>query len=681
MKRLLFCTLTLVLMLFALASCFGENHEYSGPCDPSCNECNRVTREPEIAHTFADCNDTECDVCGEVREAVAHSFKSACSAKCEACDFERTDIQAHIYDSPCDTDCNVCGETREASDHIYSNDCDTDCNFCGALRVTTHIYSNACDKTCNVCSALRIPAAHVYSNACDSTCDVCGELRMVPNHVYTTACDADCNVCGELRIAANHTYDHACDADCNVCGAVHVVADHVYDNACDADCNTCGTVRENIHDFTDWKTKTPANCDTAEVIARSCGLCGTEETIDGEPALDHVFDNDCDIACNRAKCDYRRATNHTYTTEFVTKLPATCTTTERLHRFCDICGTEEIKAGEPASGHAYENDCDADCNNDGCDFVRVIEEDDHKFNDWAIQTPADCYDPEILFRVCETCGGVETKIGAPVLEHVFDNACDTDCNYECGYSRSIQHAFDEWTTLTPATCTDAEIEEQICGICGAHNPETRIGDPAMDHAFDNDCDTDCNRAECDFTREITHPFGEWTTLTPATCTDAEVEIRICTCGHSETRNGDPALDHEYDNACDAVCNRKDCGFVREVGDHIPSQADCTVCSECGATIEGAAHVATDSDCTVCKNCDAGTGKNHVANPANCVLCQNCRQASGVSHTPNYAENCTQCEVCKKNLGTAHSDANGDGKCDKCPTEVIPGENWFPWAPL
>ena len=28
-----------------------------------------------------------------------------------------------------------------------------------------------------------------------------------------------------------------------------------------------------------------------------------------------------------------------------------------------------------------------------------------------------------------------------------------------------------------------------------------------------------------------------------------------------------------------------------------------------------------------------------------------------------------------------SHADGDNKCDDCPAEVIPGENWFPWAPL
>ena len=40
MKRLLFCTLTVVLMLFVLASCFGtESHKYKSDCATICTDC------------------------------------------------------------------------------------------------------------------------------------------------------------------------------------------------------------------------------------------------------------------------------------------------------------------------------------------------------------------------------------------------------------------------------------------------------------------------------------------------------------------------------------------------------------------------------------------------------------------------------------------------------------------
>ena len=767
----------MALMLFALAGCFGEeNHVYTSPCDPSCNECGRVTREPEEAHTFADCGDTECDVCGEIREAAEHTYKSACDATCEVCSFVRTEFQPCTFDSPCDADCNLCGAEREASEHIYTNDCDTDCNFCGAERVTNHVYSNDCDKTCNVCGALRIPGAHTYSNDCDSTCDICGELRMVPNHVYSTACDADCNVCGELRIAANHTYDHACDADCNLCGATRVVADHVYDNACDPDCNTCKTVRENIHDFSEWKTKTAATCDQAEVIARSCAFCGVEETVDGAPALGHIFDHDCDTACNRAKCNYKRTIEHTYTEEYVTLIPATCTSAEVLHRFCDICDYEDKETGKAALGHDYDNTCDTTCNREDCDYVRVIT---HTFGDWATKTDATCIVAEVEHRICSVCEAEETRIGdvaalghdydhdcdttcnregcgyTRVTEHVYDDNCDADCNVEgCGAKRvpphtydsetdlecndcthkrdctghlasdadcticwvcgaqidGAMHDFDEWATKTAATCFAAEVEYHGCKNCEVE--ETRTGDPMrehkysfecdtvcdyedcgytrtnVEHLYDNACDEVCNREGCNVSREVTHFFGDWATKTEATCTEDEVEHRICAeCKAEETQAGDvKALEHEFIK-CDAICSRPGCGETREVThDYAWEQltaATCTdaevlkqVCSICGETgpetAEGEdalGHKYTDECDAVCdrENCGFERTPPHVFKDEHDVTCENCDYVRECNGHKALSTDCTVCEYCGKPIpNSAHTYANlCDTDCDVC----------------
>ena len=48
--------------------------------------------------------------------------------------------------------------------------------------------------------------------------------------------------------------------------------------------------------------------------------------------------------------------------------------------------------------------------------------------------------------------------------------------------------------------------------------------------------------ECDQTKDYApHNFtGEWKTKTPKTCTEAEVEYRVCECGEEEYRDGDPA---------------------------------------------------------------------------------------------------------------------------------------------
>ena len=664
MKKLLLFTLTLALVLLALASCGASancEHAYSGPCDPSCNKCANGARTPEAEHTFTDCVDTTCDVCETTRTPLEHT-----------------------YTGNCDTECNACGATRTAENHTYSADCDSDCDVCGETRDVQHVYTNTCDKTCNVCGAVRLPDDHVYSNACDTTCDICGELRIASNHVYSSVCDADCNICSEPRIAESHTYDHACDADCNVCGAVRTVFEHTYDDACDAICNYCGTPRENVHDFSDWVVTSEATCETAAIESKFCGLCGETETRTVGEALGHVFDNECDIACNRTKCDFTREITHTYTAEYGVKLPATCTAAEVLNRFCDVCGAEETKIGEAALGHTFENNCDADCDRENCDFVRVIDEHDHLYSDWETLSPATCEEAEIQQRSCSVCGGTETREGEPKLNHLFDHDCDTDCNrQDCDYERTTEHDYQEWVTLDPATCLTPEIEQQVCFVCGAFNPETREGDPALGHIYTDACDAICDRENCGFERTPPH---DYTDEHDVTCNGCDY-VRPCN-GHKALENdcltceycGNPipGSEHTYSNLCDTSCNV--CGFERVAGSHQPSQENCTICLYCNETIAGAEHVSLESDCTKCQNCDAGTGKGHTPHPDNCLICENCPKESGAAHTPS-AEDCTKCDHCGKSIGTAHTDANGDKKCDNCEQESLPGENWFPWAPL
>ena len=62
----------------------------------------------------------------------------------------------HTYDNACDTDCNVCGEMRQVPAHVYDHIHDADCNVCGAIReVPDHVYDNGFDTDCNVCGTVR----------------------------------------------------------------------------------------------------------------------------------------------------------------------------------------------------------------------------------------------------------------------------------------------------------------------------------------------------------------------------------------------------------------------------------------------------------------------------------------------------------------------------------------------
>ncbi len=87
-------------------------------------------------------------------------------------------VEPHTYDNACDSDCNLCGEVREVSGHVYDNVCDTACNLCGGTRVVPHTYDNPCDPDCNTCGGTRVPP-HEYDHPYDPDCNMCLITREV----------------------------------------------------------------------------------------------------------------------------------------------------------------------------------------------------------------------------------------------------------------------------------------------------------------------------------------------------------------------------------------------------------------------------------------------------------------------------------------------------------------------
>ncbi|MBE6143484.1 MAG: starch-binding protein, partial [Erysipelotrichaceae bacterium] len=147
------------------------------------------------------------------------------------------------------------------------------------------------------------------------------------------------------------------------------------------------------HKFSDWATKTPADCDHAEVEARKCSVCGEEETRTGDPA------------------------NHKYS-EWTTKTPADCENAEVLERECSVCHDKETKPGKAALGHAWGG--------------------------WTTKTPADCNNAEVEERECSTCHTKETRTGDAALGHElvikFDaNQHWQECSNGCGHSTTKEN--------------------------------------------------------------------------------------------------------------------------------------------------------------------------------------------------------------------------------------------------
>ena len=82
------------------------------------------------------------------------------------------------------------------------------------------------------------------------------------------------------------------------------------------------------------------------------------------------------------------------------------------------------------------------------------------------------------------------------------------------------HSLGEWEVVTEATETAAGEKKREC---------------------------ECGYSETEAIAKLEHVHKyEWTTKTPATCTEAEVELGTCACGDTTTREGDAALGHSWD---------------------------------------------------------------------------------------------------------------------------------------
>lgn len=179
---------------------------------------------------------------------------------------------------------------------------------------------------------------------------------------------------------------------------------------------------------------------------------------------------------------------------------------------CDICGVEV----KPATGHSYDNACDAECN---------------------------------------ACGKIRS-----VPAHVYDNTCDTECNI-CGHTRTITHNY-EWIIDAENTCGIDGRKHEECTIChttqnvgtvipatGNHTYDNACDTTCnvcgyvhavSDHVFDNDCDSACN--ECGFARDRDHLY------------DMECDVTCNKCGATRV------VPHFYDDESDSLCNL--CGHNR-----------------------------------------------------------------------------------------------------------------------
>ena len=116
-------------------------------------------------------------------------------------------------------------------------------------------------------------------------------------------------------------------------------------------------------------------------------------------------------------------------------------------------------------------------------------------------------------------------------------------------------------TETPATCTEDGEKGKVCSRCGMKKETEKI--PALGHSWTDNGDGTHICVRGDATEA--HAYGEWTTVTAATCTTPGVEKRTCTeCGHEETREI-PATGHNWVDNGNGTHTCTNCGATEAVG--------------------------------------------------------------------------------------------------------------------
>ena len=581
-----------------------------------------------ITHTCQNCGDRYVD--GE-KAALGHDYQvrvdtlPTCTADgiktytCGNCGNSYTEVTSalgHAYGSvvtapTCGSGgytthtCTACGNsytdsfTPATGEHVFDDPRDPDCNVCGAPQdMSAHNY------VASVTVAATCGAAGVMTYRCDH-CDH-SYTEVIPAtgaHTYDNACDGACNVCGFTRIPAAHVYDNACDADCNVCGGVRTPADHVYDNPCDTDCNVCGNLREVGDHVYSSSVITAPTCGAAGVMAYGCVYCGYRYVAAIPATGEHTYDNACDPDCNACGTP-REVGDHTYDNACDTDCNACGATRNVAHAYrnpdspvCANCGAA-LEAGKTPVIYGV---ADNSMLTRGDTFtLYVMMENNPGLTGWLIDV---AYDEAVLELVDQTRGdafpGGSFSFG-PMLSPT--NALWTDFLSGKDFTNN-----GTLFTLTFAVKADAVFGATMLRLyC---RDEDNITNTAWDrvvfafedtavvvqdhtHVYDHDCDVDCN--ECGFTREVSdHVYASSVKVAP-TCTTAGVRLYTCVhCGENYTESI-PALGHDYTAVVTAPTCEQNGYTTHTCGNCGESYADSEV-----AAIGHAYDHDFDADCNHC----------------------------------------------------------------------------------
>ena len=292
------------------------------------------------------------------------------------------------------------------------------------------------------------------------------------------------------------------------------------------ECSVCGDIGEITytpqlpHDFGEWETVTPASCENEGEQVRHCKTCGFVENQAIPPEHDYkpfVIESTCvsqgyvEYVCMScgysyiAENSYMPEKGHSYGEWIYIAVPSCMDSGERV-RYCSVCETVESQT-LPATGHSYSGEVHLpSCTEDGyteyiCSNCGDSYKDDivgslgHEYGEWVYIAVPSCQSSGERVRYCSVCENVESEV-LPATDHLY---CEN---------------------VYEPTCTEQGYTEHVCSYCG---------DSCRDGYVDS----------------LGHDYGEWETVTEATCSQYGEEISYCTrCDEYQSREI-PKTDHEY----------------------------------------------------------------------------------------------------------------------------------------
>ena len=254
------------------------------------------------------------------------------------------------------------------------------------------------------------------------------------------------------------------------------------------------------------------------------------------------------VGCSRCKAILVNqipipALGHSWIEWEITK-NATCLEDGELVRYCSRDTSHQKVEVIPATGHTYEPTITAPtCTQQGYTTYTCSACRDTYIADY---TEPLGHTPQVLEAVAPTC----TETG--LTEGSKCSVCK-EILTEQQVVAALGHDYGEWTTTTPATCTEKGLETKVCSRDASHTLTREIAalghSPQVLEAVAASC-TESGLTEgskCSVCKEILtaqqvvpalgHDYGNWAVTTPATCTEKGVETRFCArdTSHKETR--------------------------------------------------------------------------------------------------------------------------------------------------